>query len=143
MSDQAQIHTLPDIRQTSLFNAPVQKVWAAVSTTEGIAAWFMPPIGFIPEVGNEFHLDAGPYGKSPCKVTVVDPPNRLSFTWGKDWTLTFELEEKGDQTEFTLIHSGWNADMQTEFGEPHDLVRERMNGGWVGLVRKLGTYVEA
>ncbi|TFE24550.1 SRPBCC family protein [Cohnella luojiensis] len=142
MSDQAQTNTLPDIRQTSVFNAPVQKVWAAVSTSEGIAAWFMPN-DFLPEVGHEFHLDAGPFGKSACKVTVIDPPNRLSFNWGKDWTLTFELEEKGGQTEFTLIHSGWTADVATEFGEPHDVVRERMRGGWVGLVQKLGAYVEA
>ncbi len=143
MSEQTQANTLPDIRQTSVFNAPVQKVWTAVSTSEGIASWFMPPLDFVLEVGHEFQLDSGPYGKSPCKVTVVDPPNRLSFKWGKDWTLTFELAEKGDQTEFTLIHSGWTAGMPTEFGEPHEVVRERMNGGWVGIAQKLGAYVEA
>jgi len=135
-------HTLPDIRQTLVFNASIQKVWAAVSTSEGIAAWFMPN-DFSPEVGYEFHLEAGPFGKSPCKVTVVDPPNRLSFNWGKDWTLTFELTEQGDQTEFTLIHGGWSADMVTEFGQPHTVVRENMYGGWVGMVKKLGAYVEA
>lgn len=34
--------TLPDIRQTLVLNAPIQKVWDAVATSEGIAAWFMP-----------------------------------------------------------------------------------------------------
>ncbi len=28
---------LPDIRQTQLFNAPIEKVWTAVATAEGIA----------------------------------------------------------------------------------------------------------
>lgn len=134
--------TLLDIRQTLVFKAPVQKVWAAVSTSEGIAAWFMPN-DFQPIEGHEFHLEAGPFGKSPCKVTEIDPPNRLSFKWGQDWTLTFELVEQGDQTEFTLIHGGWDADKVTEFGETHALVRERMSQGWIGLVSKLTTYVEA
>jgi uncharacterized protein YndB with AHSA1/START domain len=134
-------HTLPDIRQTIVLNAPVQRVWAAVATSEGIAAWFMPN-DFEPVEGHEFQLEAGPFGKSPCKVTVIDPPNRLSFEWGKDWTLTFELVEQGDQTEFTLIHGGWDADKVTEFGQAHELVRDRMNEGWGGMAKSLKAYVE-
>jgi uncharacterized protein YndB with AHSA1/START domain len=133
-------HTLPDIRQTILLKASIQKVWAAVSTSEGIAAWFMPN-DFQAVEGYEFHLEAGPFGKSPCKVTEITPPNRLSFEWGKDWTLTFELEEQGDQTEITLIHGGWDVDKVTEFGETHALVRERMSQGWSGLVQRLAAYV--
>jgi uncharacterized protein YndB with AHSA1/START domain len=134
---------LPDIRRTLTLNAPIQKVWSAVATSEGIAAWFMPN-DFQPVAGYEFHLEAGPYGKSPCKVTEIDPPRRLSFKWGKDWTLTFELRElDGGKTEFTLIHSGWDADKATEFGESHTVVRERMSQGWAGLSAKLAAYVEA
>ncbi|PYI51939.1 SRPBCC family protein [Paenibacillus flagellatus] len=133
---------LPDIRQTITLNAPIRKVWDAVATSEGIAAWFMPN-DFRPEPGYEFTLEAGPFGKSPCKVTELDPPRRLSFSWGKDWTLTFELIETGDKTEFTLIHSGWSADQVTEFGEPHTVVRERMEQGWSGIGRKLAALVEA
>ena len=133
---------LPDIRQSLNMNAPIQKVWDAVSTAEGIAAWFMPN-NFEPVIGFEFELNAGPFGNSPCKVTELDPPNRLSFTWGKDWTLTFELREIDNQTQFTLIHSGWGAEGATEFGEPHEVVRGRMEEGWVGIVQKLRAKVEA
>ncbi|WP_405081180.1 SRPBCC domain-containing protein [Paenibacillus chitinolyticus] len=135
-------NTLPDVRQTQLFNAPIQKVWNAVATSEGIAAWFMPN-DFQPELGYEFHLEAGPFGKSPCKVTELDPPNRLSFRWGKDWTLTFELADLDGKTEFTLIHAGWDPEKVTEFGQSHAEVRERMSGGWVGLVEALRKQVEA
>ncbi|MGG6313204.1 SRPBCC family protein [Paenibacillus macerans] len=131
---------LSDIRHTILLNAPVSRVWDAVATSEGIAAWFMPN-NFQPIDGYEFTLNAGPFGESPCKVTLLDPPRRLSFNWGKDWTLTFELEEKGGQTEFTLIHGGWTVDQVTEFGETHELVRDRMDEGWAGLVGKLADYV--
>ncbi|UVI27589.1 SRPBCC family protein [Paenibacillus spongiae] len=133
--------TVPDIRKTMLLKAPIQKVWDAVATSEGIAAWFMPN-NFQPVDGYEFILEAGPFGQSPCKVTDIDPPNRLSFQWGKDWTLTFELVEKAGQTEFTLIHSGWDADKVTEFGETHAIVRDRMDNGWSGLQNKLAAYVE-
>ncbi|MFW5433514.1 SRPBCC family protein [Paenibacillus apiarius] len=134
-------NTLPDIRQTLVLNAPIQKVWDAVATSEGIAAWFMPN-NFQPIEGYEFELNAGPFGMSPCKVTEIDPPNRLSFNWGKDWTLTFELVDLDGKTEFTLIHAGWDADKVTEFGQSHATVRDRMNQGWTGLQQSLAAYVE-
>ncbi|GMK45022.1 hypothetical protein PghCCS26_21500 [Paenibacillus glycanilyticus] len=138
------VNTLPDVRQTVQVNAPIEKVWNAVSTREGVSAWFMAPSeSFKPEVGCEFHLEAGQFGQSPCKVTEVDPPNRLTFNWGKDWTLTFELKElEGGKTEFMLIHGGWDADKVTEFNQPHPQVREHMAGGWAGIVKKFASYVE-
>ncbi|MBD2846869.1 SRPBCC domain-containing protein [Paenibacillus sp. IB182496] len=120
----------------------IDKVWAAVATSDGLAAWFMPN-DFEPVEGHAFHLGSVPFGSSPCKVTVVDPPHRLSFRWAQSWTLTFELEAQGDTTLFTLTHSGWEAAGQTEFGEANSVVRERMNGGWTGLVEKLRGTVEA
>lgn len=133
--------TLPEIRQTLVMNASIQKVWDAVATSEGIAAWFMPN-DFQPIEGYEFQLNAGPFGMSPCKVTELDPPNRLSFRWGAEWNLTFELVEQDGKTAFTLTHGGWDPDKVTEYGQPHSVVRERMAGGWVGIVEKLGAYVE-
>jgi uncharacterized protein YndB with AHSA1/START domain len=132
---------LTDIKHSLTLNAPIGKVWDAVATPEGIAAWFMPN-DFHPVEGHEFHLDAGPYGKSPCKVTEVDPPHRLSFNWGKDWVISFELVARDNQTEFTIIHSGWDADKVTEFGQTHMLVRGNMDMGWAGLVKSLSAYVE-
>lgn len=140
MENQAS-NALPAIRQTLVLNAPIEKVWQAVSTPEGMAAWFMPS-DMEPVVGRKFHLEAGPFGKSPCEVTEVDPPRRLSFRWGRDWTLSFELKELEGKTEFTLEHSGWDADKLTEFGQPHPAVRENMAKGWSGIVQKLAGYVE-
>jgi len=136
--------TLPEIRKKVVLNAPIEKVWEAVSTSEGIAAWWMPN-DFKPVLGQEFTLYTGEYGNSPCKVTEIDPPNRLSFDWDKDWHLTFELNELEDcKTEFTLIHSGWDAKKDTEFGQPHSVIREIMDGGWETIVKeKLPEYIEA
>lgn len=134
---------LADIVKKAVFNAPIQKVWDAVATSEGLAAWFMPN-DFQPVEGHEFHLDAGQFGMSPCKVTKVNPPNSLSFNWGKDWTITFQLTEQDGKTNLTLIHSGWELEKTTEFGAPHSAVRNNMDNGWTGLVEKsLRGYVEA
>lgn len=133
---------LLDIRHTVAVNAPISKAWDAVATAEGLSAWFMPN-DLQPVEGYEFHINAGQFGMSPCKVTMVEPPNRLSFNWGKDWTLTFELKEHEGQTEITVIHSGWDAGKVTEFGAPHSAVRNNMDQGWAGLVMKLKGHLEA
>lgn len=73
----------------------------------------------------------------------IQPPCRLSFQWTDDWTVTFELAERDGKTEFRLIHSGWKADGVTAFGESHRLVRDRMDQGWGGLLKKLAQAVEA
>lgn len=131
------VSTLPDIKQTATFNAPIQKVWDAVSTSEGMSAWFMPN-DFKAEEGHEFHIQS-PFGPSPCKVLVIDEPHKLSFAWDTDgWVVTFLLEEKGDQTEFILIHSGWKEEdaIVGKANQNAQDVRDRMNGGWVGIVNE-------
>ncbi|MBM7563250.1 uncharacterized protein YndB with AHSA1/START domain [Paenibacillus sacheonensis] len=136
-------NTLPPIEQTQLFNAPIEKVWAAISTSEGLSAWFMPN-NFEPVVGREFNIDAGAFGVQPCVVNEIEAPKRISFQWGKEWTITIVLEDQGDnRTQCTLIHAGWRADGVTEFNMPQSVVRDTMGKGWVGIVAKLGSYVEA
>lgn len=135
---------LEDIKQTVLFNAPIQKVWDAVSTSDGISSWFMPN-DFEPEVGHEFHIQS-PFGPSPCKVLEIDPPHKLAFSWDTDgWVVSFILKEVGDQTEFTLIHGGWKHDdaVVSKAHEKSSVIRDRMAKGWIGIVdEKLRMVVE-
>ena len=135
---------LPEIRKTVVINAPIEKVWKAVSTSDGIAAWWMENT-FEPVLGREFVLHAGPYGDSRCKVTELEPISRVGFDWNSDWRLTFELRDLGDnKTEFTLIHSGFDAEKSTSFGQPHTAVREIMDGGWEKIVKeRLPSFIES
>lgn len=130
-------NTLQDITQTVVLNAPIQKVWDTVSTSEGIASWFMPN-DFKLEEGHEFHIQS-PFGPSPCKVTEVKPPNKLSFIWDTDgWVVSFILKELGDQTEFTLIHGGWKQPdaLISKANQKSAIIHETMSQGWVGIVQK-------
>ena len=134
---------LPEIRKIVVLNAPIEKVWKAVSTSEGIAAWWMPNT-FRPELGAHFTLHTDKFGDSQCVVTELVPPNLLGFDWDEDWHATFRLRDLGDgRTEFTLIHSGWPAAKKNRFGMSYSTVRDIMEGGWEKTVLvRLGEYVE-
>lgn len=128
-------NTLPSIRKTAVFNAPIDKVWAAVATSEGIASWFMPN-DFEQKNGHEFTIQS-PFGPSPCKVLELNPPHGLSFSWGEfGWQVSFELKSLDDKTEFTLIHSGWGEPDEIIPGpsETNSVIRNRMDNGWDPLV---------
>lgn len=125
-----------EIKKTIMLDAPIEKVWKAVSTSEGLTAWWMANT-FEPELGHQFVLRAEPYGDSPCTVTELDPPFRLGIDWDKHWHLLFELEavEEG-KTKFTLTHSGWTADQEE--------IQKTMAGGWEVIVSsKLPAYLES
>ncbi|KML41108.1 MULTISPECIES: SRPBCC family protein [Cytobacillus] len=137
------METIQDIKQTVILNAPIEKVWKKVSTSEGIEAWFMPN-DFKAELGYEFHIQS-PFGPSPCKVTELDEPNRLSFRWDTDgWFVSFILKDLGGKTEFTLIHGGWKQpdELVEKAGQESAVIRERMSQGWTGILAKLGKAVE-
>ncbi|MBG9451566.1 hypothetical protein ABE67_20455 [Cytobacillus firmus] len=137
------METIQDIKQTVILNAPIEKVWKKVSTSEGIEAWFMPN-DFKAELGYEFHIQS-PFGPSPCKVTELDEPNRLSFRWDTDgWFVSFILKDLGGKTEFTLIHGGWKQpdELVKKAGQESAVIRERMSQGWTGILAKLGKAVE-
>jgi len=132
-----------DIEQSVLIDKPIEKVWEHVSTAEGIGSWFMPS-DFELEVGHEFHIQS-PFGPSPCKVLEVEQPHLIKFLWDTDgWVVSFILKEVGEQTEFTVIHEGWKAsdEVVPKAREDAAVIRERMNGGWAGIVGKLKKVVE-
>ncbi|MCF7617473.1 SRPBCC domain-containing protein [Bacillus sonorensis] len=133
-----QNNRVPDIHKRVTFDAPIQNVWKAVATSEGISVWFMPN-DFQPEIGYEFTLQS-PFGPSPCKVIELEAPHRLAFSWDTSgWVVTFELKETdGGKTEFTLIHSGWGEpeEINPKAGQSQSSVRDTMNNGWEAIVNK-------
>lgn len=93
------------------------------------------PNDFEPIEGKKFTLHAAEFGDSPCKITKIESKNIVSFDWGKDWNLTFFLKAIDDHTtDFTLIHTGWDENKETEFGQPYSVVQGFMNDGWNEIV---------
>jgi uncharacterized protein YndB with AHSA1/START domain len=69
--------------------APLELVWRNSELSD--------PPGQRPEgFGEEHRLDS--------EVTELDPPHRLSISWGNTGGVTFELEPVGDMVRFTITH---------------------------------------
>ena len=130
-------NNMPDIKKTIILNAPIEKVWSKISTSSGIAAWFMPN-DFKPEVGNKFYLQS-PFGPSPCEVLEINPPHNLSFLWDESgWKVSFQLKEIGDKTEFTMIHSGWMSpdEIIPKSGNTTSNIHDTMSNGWEAIINQ-------
>ncbi|WP_414050810.1 SRPBCC family protein [Macrococcus animalis] len=133
---------LADIKKTIVLEHPIEKVWQAIATREGINGWWMPNT-FEPVEGKSFTLSAGAYGESECKVTEIIEHEKVAFDWAKDWHMTFLVNAiDTEQTEFTMIHSGWDDGIETEFNQPHAVVRGFMADGWEKIVNEgLSNYL--
>ena len=82
------------------FAHPPERVWRAVSEPTGLAAWFPSTVEIDLRVGGRVGFSFGEDGK----VTELDPPRLLAFTWDGE-LLRFELEPDGDGTRFRLLHT--------------------------------------
>lgn len=124
--------TIRAIKHVVLLDAPIQRVWQALTTPEEVTHW-LGAIGFAPQIGHAFHFQVEPRGewdgKTYSEIAENNPPRRLAFTWyvpGLPKTMvTFTLREAGTQTELTLEHTGW--EQLPPFVAP---IRDELDLGW-------------
>jgi uncharacterized protein YndB with AHSA1/START domain len=131
-----------------LLDAPVKKVWDAISNNEAMQKWYFKLKEFRPEVGFEFEFEGGPPDKSyihKCKVTEAIPQKKLAYSWRFEGykgnsVVTFELFPEGDKTKLRLTHSG--LDTFVENNNP-DLDAHNFAAGWEDIIgRSLKVFVE-
>ncbi len=84
------------VRVERVYPHPIERVWQAVTTPEGLAEWFPAPVTFDDGIAD--------FGDSTGQVLEFEPPHRLVFTWGED-QLEFDLRETDDGTRFVLRHT--------------------------------------
>jgi uncharacterized protein YndB with AHSA1/START domain len=141
------------LRKQELVFAPVQKVWKAWTTREGIFGFFAPRVGQLDvRVGGGYELlfddeqPPGKQGSEGCKILEVVPERRLSFTWNfpphlsiRDelTTTTVDLEPAGDKTRVTVTVTGWKEGK--DWGEGYGYF-ERV---WPVVLRRLQHYLTA
>ena len=98
-----------------IYNAPVEKVWKAITDREEMKQWYFHMNAFKPEPGFEFQFtgkdNEGVEYIHLCKIIDVVPNKKLSYTWRYDGfegnsLVTFELFPESNKTKLRLSHVG-------------------------------------
>ncbi len=120
-----------------IFNAPIKKVWKAISEKDQMQQWYFDVSAFKPEVGFEFQFEGRNEDKTYlhlCKITEAIPEKKLAYTWRYNGykgnsLLTFELYPKGDKTKIKLTHEGLET-----FPSDTDFAKENFVQGWNQII---------
>jgi uncharacterized protein YndB with AHSA1/START domain len=91
------------VRFVRTYEHSLERVWAAVSTPDGLSHWFPSQVEIDLRPGGEVIFRGDPHTEDRRgRVLTCEPPYYLAFTWGDD-ELRFQLE--GTETggcRFTL-----------------------------------------
>lgn len=122
------------------YNAPIEKVWKAITDRQEMKQWYFDFTEFKPEVGFEFQFE----GKNEdgtktylhlCKITEVEEGKKLAYSWRYDGYegnsfVTFELFPDGDKTRLKLTHEG----LETFPANVTDFAKENFIQGWTEII---------
>jgi uncharacterized protein YndB with AHSA1/START domain len=123
---------------------PPQRVWAAITESDLIAAWYMPN-DFRAEVGHRFTFRTDPApnfdGLLHCEVVAVDPPRLLAYTFLGGWMdratlVTWTLTAQNGGTLLVLAHTGF-----TQLSDP--AIRGILESGWGTFLPRLDALMAA
>jgi uncharacterized protein YndB with AHSA1/START domain len=141
------------VSRSVTIDAPVDKVWAAITEPRHIARWFGQSAeleGTSVGARGVFSFDG--YGDFPVEVEEVDPPRMIAYRWSNDnaraispervdrehsTVFRFTLERQGSGTRLTVVESGFGA--MTDPAASLDGNRR----GWDSELDELVEYLEA
>jgi len=127
-------------------NAPVAKVWQALTDVDQMRQWYFDLKEFKPEVGFEFGFVVEHEGNTydhRCKVTEAIPERKIAYTWrykGEqgDSLVTVELFPDGNKTRLKLTHTGIET-----FPKTPAYARKNFEAGWTTIIgTELKQFVE-
>ena len=121
------------------FDAPVSRVWDALTNNEQMKKWYFQLADFKPVIGFEFHFYGGKEGgeqyKHICQVTEVVTGKKITYSWRYDGYpgisfVSFELFEKGNKTKLKLTHTG----LESFAASGPDFRKENFAEGWTQIL---------
>ena len=122
------------------YDAPVDKVWNAITNKNEMKKWYFDITEFKAEPGFEFEfVGKGKQGQEflhLCKIKEVIKNKKLSYSWGYegyegDSLVTFELFEEGNKTRLKLTHKGLESFPVTTH---NDFAKENFMEGWTWII---------
>jgi uncharacterized protein YndB with AHSA1/START domain len=131
------------------YNAPVSKVWEAITNKDQMKQWYFDIAEFKPQVGFEFQFPGqGHKGEQYlhlCKITDAIVNKKLRYSWKYDKQegmsyVMFELFEEGNKTRLKLTQEG----LETFPANNPDFAKESFMEGWAHIICvSLPRFVEA
>lgn len=128
------------------FNAPVARVWSALTDVDQMREWYFDLKDFKPVVAFEFEFVVEHEGNifhHLCKVTEVSPQKKIAYTWrykGEPGNslVTIELFPEGDKTRLKLTHAGIES-----FPKTPAYAQKNFEAGWTQIIgSELKQFVE-
>jgi uncharacterized protein YndB with AHSA1/START domain len=128
------------------FNAPVARVWKALTDVEQMRQWYFDLKEFKPEQGFEFEFTVEHEGMSychVCRITEVIPQKKIAYSWRYkghegDSLVTIELFAADEKTRLKLTHEGLET-----FPKLPPFAREKFVAGWTEIIgSSLKEFVE-
>ena len=104
---------MPDILHRVAVKASPNDIYRALSTLEGLAAWWTPETRGESRVRGVIHFQFGDLGYFDMKVLELDPSKRVLWQvvdGPAEWIgtkVSFELTHEGDFTIVRFKHLGW------------------------------------
>lgn len=121
------------------FNAPIEKVWKAITDKDEMKQWYFDLAEFKPVAGFEFQFTGeGHKGEKYlhlCTITEAVANKKLTYSWRYDGYegnsfVTFELFEEGGKTRLKLTHEG----LETFPMNNTDFAKESFAEGWTHII---------
>lgn len=137
------------IERVVVLRHPIERVWATLTTAEGLSGWF----------GSVAEIDLRPGGRvffrwddlddeSTATITVVDPPYRFAFRWAMEGLpqdsapqtfVEFTLEPVTEGTRLCLVESGFAQAAVDMARSAH----KTNSQGWDAELADLEAYLDA
>src|SRR4030095_1506 len=128
------------------FDAPVGRVWTALTDVHEMRQWYFDLKEFKPEIGFEFEFVVEHKGNTYhhlCRVTEVVSQKKIAYTWrykGEpgDSLVTIELFPESNMTRLRLTHEGLET-----FPKTPAYARKNFEAGWTAIIgTELKNFVE-
>ncbi len=119
--------------KNAVIAAPVDQVWQAWTTEEGVRGFFAPRAKIDLRVDGVYEMlfdssqPAGQQGSEGCRILALEEPHKLVFSWnfppslptirGQHTEVSVLLEPVADgQTQVALCQTGWQEGGEWEQG---------------------------
>lgn len=140
------------VTRTVTINAPIEKVWAAITEAEHIARWFgQSAVLDEVAVGATGVFSFEGYGDFPVRIEELDPLRAIAYRWSNDnaraldpdqvdpdhsTVFRFTLEPLDGGTQLTVVETGFGT-----LADPAASL-ESNRGGWTSELDELVSYLE-